>query len=209
MVIRAFMKEVAMEPDHSTGGNFYGDAVFVSGIACEFELLLLRAFEVVVLRDIPFMAAGDNIEAAVVAVGWVYGCPCADGGLRVKSVSEIEFVLMPRETEPDFRCLPDEQRIDTEDIRAEDIDERIGEAWVPHACEEFWAVAARMVDLVHRVDAVFFYLPVSDECVLIDVRGGEGSFSVCDVLSDSAEDIVLFGREDVQADEVPLLVPVC
>ena len=159
-------------------------------------------------KDVLFMAAGDNVKATVVAVRWVYGCPCADGGLRVKSVSEIEFVLMPRETEPDFRCLPDEQRIDTEDIRAEDIDERIGEARIAYTVKKLWVVAARKMDFVHRVYPLFLGFSIFDECVLIDVDGRKGTFPVYNVFCDLAESIVFFGCEDVQANEIPVLVPV-
>ena len=55
--------------------------------------------------------------------------------------------------------------------RTEDVNDRISETRIPDTGKEFWIVAAREMDFVHRIDALFFYLSVSDKRVPINVLG--------------------------------------
>ena len=76
------------------------------------------------LKDVPFVAAGDNVEATVFSVCWVNSRPRSDSCFGIKPRTEVEFVLMPRETETDLGCLPDKQIIDggCPDRRCQQVD---------------------------------------------------------------------------------------
>ena len=153
------------------------------------------------LKNIPLMATGDNIEATVLLVCWIDSCPRSDSRLRPKPSAEVEFILMPRETETNLRCFPNKQRVDAENIWTEDVNEWIGEARITDAGEEFWIVATWKMDFVHRIDALLFGFAVSDECVLIDVYGWKRSFSVHNIFSHLTKGIVFFRGKYVQTDE--------
>ena len=92
------------------------------------------------------LATGDDVKTAVSAICRIDSRPCSDGRFGIKPITEVEFVLMPRETETDLRCLPDEQVIDTEDVWTEDVNEWVGETRIAYTGEEFWTVTTRMMD---------------------------------------------------------------
>ena len=64
------------------------------------------------------------METAVFLIGSVYGGPCADCRLRPEPTAEVVLVLMPGETQSDLRCFPDEEIVDTQDIRSQKINQR-------------------------------------------------------------------------------------
>ena len=88
---------------------------------------------------------------------------------------------MPREPQPDLRCLPNEQIVDPRDVGAKQVNEWVGQLGISYSVQKFRTVAARMVDLVHGVDTGSGLLPVSDEGIAIDVGTREGTLSFNDV----------------------------
>ena len=111
MVVGALVQQVGVEPDDRAGWCFYGDAIFVAGVAGQFEFLLLRAFEVVVHGNILLMAAGNQIEAAIFAIGRVNGGPGADRCCCLKPFAKIKLVLVPGETQAIVKQCVDLSRI--------------------------------------------------------------------------------------------------
>ena len=84
------------------------------------------------LKDVPFMSTWDDVETTVLAIRRVDSRPCSNSRLGIKPSAKVEFVLMPRETETNLWGFPDKQRVDTEDIRTEDVNEWIGETRITH-----------------------------------------------------------------------------
>ena len=59
------------------------------------------------LKNIPLVAPRDNVETPVLPICWVDSRPCPDSRLRIKPSAKVELILMPRETETNFRGFPD------------------------------------------------------------------------------------------------------
>ena len=76
-------------------------------------------------KNIPFMATRDDVEATVLSVRGVDSSPRPDSCLRIEPSTEVELILMPRETETYLGGFPNEQCVDTENIRTKQVDKRI------------------------------------------------------------------------------------
>ena len=108
MIVCTFVEQMAMKPDDGTGLNFHRYIIFAANSSCQLELVLLWVFEVIVFEDIAFVATGDDMETAVFLIGSVYDSPGADCCPCSEPTAEVVLVLMPRKTQSDPRCFPDE-----------------------------------------------------------------------------------------------------
>ena len=81
------------------------------------------------LKNIPYVATRNHVERTILSICCVNSRPCPDSRLCIKPIAEIEFVLMPRETETDLRCLPDKQIIDAEEVWTENVNEWKRSSW--------------------------------------------------------------------------------
>ena len=75
------------------------------------------------LKNIAFVAAGDNVKTAVLPICRVNSGPRPNGRIGLKPAAEVELVLMPRESETNLGGLPDKQIVDAEYIWTEQVDE--------------------------------------------------------------------------------------
>ena len=102
----------------------------------------------------------------------------------------------------------DEEVIDAENVRAEYVEQWIGQAGVAHTREELRDIATGVVDLVHGVNARPLVLAVADESVLINVHPWHLSLAGDNILGHLSQLVVFLMREYVFAHDIPFVLPV-
>ena len=85
------------------------------------------------LRDLLAMTSRDHVQTAILFVGPINRRPCTNGGSRLEAFSEVEFVLVPWESETNLGGLPQKSIVDAKNVRAEQIDDGIREPRVTNS----------------------------------------------------------------------------
>lgn len=207
VVVRALVQQVTVKPDNGARIRLDRYAILVLSVSCQLKLVLLRSFQFVVDGYLALVTSRDDIQTPVVLVRLVDRSPRAHCCLRIESGSEVKFVLVPRESKPDFRRFPYKEVVDPEYVGSQDTDDRVRQTWISDTIEELCYVAAGVVYFVHSVNAIPPLRAVPHQGGSVNVRFREWTRAIDNVFSYLAKRIVFFVRKDITTNEVAIRFP--